>query len=149
MKRRTFIKGIAAGSGLLLASTATFTSISRADDDEPVHHLENRANPSTLEKKHVPAIEAPSTARKGEWFNVKVRVGYLIEHPSQENHWIENIELRVDRWKLAETEYEIGGLSAPWAEFKIRLNKDAVLKARAECNLHGTWESDPVQIRVT
>ena len=148
MERRTFIKGIAAGSGLLLASTASFTSIARADN-EPIHHIENRKNPSTLEKKHVPALEAPSAVKKGEWFTVKIKVGYLIEHPSAENHWIENIELRVDQWKLAEIEYEVGGLTAPCAEFKIRLNHDAVLKARAECNLHGTWESDPVQIKVS
>ncbi len=148
MERRTFIKGIAAGSGLLLASTSTLTSIARADDDI-IHHLENRANPSTLEKKHVPAIEAPTAVKKGEWFVVKIKVGYLIEHPSAENHWIENIELRVDHWKLAETEYEVGALSAPYAEFKIRLEQDAALKARAECNIHGTWECDPVQIKVT
>jgi superoxide reductase len=147
MERRTFIKGIAAGSGLLIASS-TLPSVIQADDDI-IHRLENRANPSTLEKKHVPALEAPSAVKKGEWFTVKVKVGYLIEHPSTQEHWIKEITLMVDRWKLAETEFEVGGLSAPCVQFKMRLNHDAVLKARAECNLHGTWESDSVEIKVS
>ncbi len=147
MERRTFIKGIAAGSALA-ASTGTFTSLVSADD-EIIHHLKNRNNPSVMEKKHVPAIEAPSNVKKGEWFTVKVRVGYMEEHPSTEQHWIEKIELRIDRWKLAETEFELGGFTASSAEFRIRLNREAVLKARAECNLHGEWESDPITVKVS
>lgn len=151
MERRTFIKGIAAGSGLLMASAATLTSIVQADDDDDdiIHHLEHPDNPSMLEKKHVPAVEAPSTVARGDWFTVKVRVGYLVEHPSTSGHWIKEITLMLDRQELAEMEFKIGGLTASSAEFTIRLEHDAILTARAECNLHGEWESAPVTVKVS
>ncbi len=147
MERRTFMKGVVAGSGLLIASSVSLSGIVRADDDM-VRHLENRANPSTLEKKHVPAIEAPASVTKGEWFTVKIKVGFLIEHPSAENHWIKDIKLLLDKREVADTEFEVGGVVAPYAEYRIRLEHDAVLTARAECNLHGEWESEPLKIRV-
>ncbi len=148
MKRRTFLKGLAAGSALAVASQTVLTSTASADDDDIIHHLQNRANPSTLEKKHVPAIEAPSKVQKDVWFDVKVKVGYLIEHPSKFNHWITKIELLVDNFDVAETEFETGGVCGPYATFRIKLSENAVLKARAKCNLHGEWESDPVNITV-
>lgn len=147
MERRAFIKGIAASSVLVASSTA-LTSAVYADSDI-IHHLKNRKDPSDLEKKHVPALEAPGSVKKGEWFTVKVKVGYMTEHPSTEGHWIKKITLMIDHWELAETEFEVGALTAPCAEFKIRLNHDAVLKARAECNLHGEWEGDPVTVNVS
>ncbi len=147
MERRTFMKGVAAGSGLLIASSAGFGGVVMADDDV-IRRLENRANPSTLEKKHVPTVEAPVSVTKGEWFTVKVKVGFLIEHPSAENHWIKDIKLLLDKREVADTEFEVGGVFAPYAEYTIRLEHDTVLTARAECNLHGEWESDPINIRV-
>ncbi len=148
MERRTFLKGIAAGSALAVTSATALTSVVQADDDI-IHRLVNRANPSTMEKKHVPAIEAPASVKKDVWFKVKVKVGYLIEHPSTRQHWIEEIKLMVDQFEIAQTEFEVGGFCAPYAEFTVRLSHDTILRAEAECNLHGTWESEPFHIKVT
>jgi len=145
MDRREFIKGA--------ILTAAFFSSGRAlayakPRKEGLLKLQNREDPSVLEQKHVPAIESPGQVKKGEWFDVKVKVGFMMEHPSSPDHWITSIKLLVDGQEIAKTEFPVGGVSAPSATFRIRLERTSKIEAVENCNLHGTWISDPVRVAV-
>ena len=83
-------------------------------------------------EKHVPEIELDDTT-------VKVRVG-AVTHPMDADHFIEWIALYdADGEELDRVDLEPG--QAPEALFTDIENTEQV-KARAHCNLHGTWESD-------
>ncbi|HHS48466.1 MAG TPA: Neelaredoxin, partial [Desulfurella acetivorans] len=43
-------------------------------------------------EKHVPAIDAPDTVKKGEFFSVTVTVGKDTPHPNTKEHYIGWIE---------------------------------------------------------
>lgn len=142
MKRRVFVKGLA---GLVLVGVAP---PARAEEKNYLR-LRNPRNPSLLEKKHVPGVEVPLRVQAGEWFEVRVRVGYLVEHPSTPTHWITWIALLCNGRKIAEVRFPEGGPLAPVATFRIRLKESAVLEAVENCNLHGTWISEPVKVEVS
>ncbi len=151
MNRRDFVKNALlvatlAPSGVVLG--AEYEKEGSAQQEAKLLKLRNRENPTVMEQKHVPAIEAPSRVNKGEWFDVTVRVGYMKEHPSTPGHWITWVKLLVDGREVARTEYEVGGLSWSHANFKIRLQKTSTIEAIENCNLHGTWIGDPVTIAV-
>ena len=152
MNRREFIKG-----ALL---TAAFLSSGKAlaynDEEEKsgklgeqdLLRLQNREDPSVAEQKHAPAIEAPGEVKKGGWFDVKVKVGFMREHPSNPDHWITFIKLLVNGQDAAKAEFPVGGISAPSATFRIRLQETSKIEAIENCNLHGTWMSDPFTVTV-
>ncbi len=149
MKRREFLKGavlstVLVTSGKALATDGNYSGTGK----KGLLRLENRENPTDLEKKHVPAIEVPVRMIKNEWFEVKVRVGYETVHPSTPEHWIDEITILVDGVEVAGTDFKVGGVSAPEALFKIRLNKTSTIEAIENCNLHGRWISDPVTVAI-
>ncbi len=146
MNRREFIKNTAIAGAAL--SSASFLTTDVVHADEPVHRLENPANPSTLEKKHVPLVEVPGSVKKGQWFDVKVKVGFMLPHPSTPGHWIEEIKLLVNGKEVSKIENEAGGTTSSDGCFRIRLDSPAVLESVAHCNLHGTWISKPVKVAV-
>lgn len=162
MGRRDFLKGVLGGLAFLVslkeARAYNFEEKvkeykekyipSAKKEDKKLNRLKNRENPSLLEKKHVPAIIAPKVVGSGEWFEVKVKVGFMVTHPSKPNHWITKISLLANGQKIAEVDYPVGGVAASEATFKIRLEKDTRLEAVENCNLHGTWISEPFEIRV-
>jgi len=148
MDRRAFIKGAvltaaAAASGKVLAPATAHTY-----EGAKLLRLENRDNPSAGEQKHVPGIEAPEKATKGEWFDVTVKVGFMQEHPSTPEHWITFVSLLVNGQEVAKTERLVGGVTSSSATFKIKLEESSKLEAVENCNLHGTWICDPVTINV-
>ena len=149
MERRDFIKGMLGGAALLLATRIEASGYEdKKDEKDILHRLKDPQHPTKMEKKHVPAIVAPEEVVAGEWFEVKVKVGYQITHPSTPKHWITEIKLLCDGKEVADLEYPVGGVAAPEATFKIRLERDGVLEAIEHCNLHGTWISQPVKISV-
>jgi superoxide reductase len=148
MQRRDFLKGVVFGTALLASREAQAIREYSGYDMKNFLRSDNRINPSVLEKSHVPAIDAPWKVKKDEWFEVKVRVGYMKAHPSEPKHWIDRIAILVDGMAVAETDFKIGGIFAPEALFKIRLNKTSAIKAIEHCNLHGSWTCDPVTISV-
>jgi superoxide reductase len=147
MNRREVLRAAAVATGIMISGKA-FADRKIYEDRQKANRLSNRDRPSMMEKKHVPAIEAPHAVGADEWFDVKVRVGYLAEHPSTQGHWITEIKCMVDGRDVAKTEYEEGWISASEASFRIRLKKTARLEAIEHCNLHGIWISDPVEIKV-
>lgn len=148
MNRRDFLKG-ALVTTAVLSSGKSFASEYEKKEEKEFLKLENREDPSVLEQKHVPAIEIPDLVNSSQWFDVTVKVGFMKEHPSTPSHWITMIKLLVDGREVAKTEFEVGGVSASLATFRIQLVKSSTLKAVEHCNLHGTWVSDPVRVRVT
>ncbi len=147
MKRRELIK-MAAAAGVGAVALSGFSSMqARADSDVP-RHLADPAHPTVLEQKHVPFVKAPSKVVRGKWFNVKVKVGFKLPHPSTAGHWIKDIKLLVNGKDLVELDNEVGGITSPDGYFTIRLYGPADLAAIATCNLHGSWISNPVRISV-
>ena len=149
MKRREFLKAAIFSTALLASGKAMAIEEGYSGNNKKnLLRLENKETPTALEKKHVPAIDAPGKVKKDEWFEVKVRVGYMTVHPSTPRHWIDEITVLVDGVEIARTDFKVGGVSAPEASFKIRLNKTSTIEAIENCNIHGRWISDPVTVAV-
>ncbi|NDY43213.1 superoxide reductase [Dissulfurirhabdus thermomarina] len=145
MKRREFLVGTAAA---VLAAAGAGRAGAGAPPEavEGLRRLSDPHSPSVLEQKHVPGIEAPARVKAGDWFDVKVRVGYRVTHPSAAKHWITWIALRVDGAEVGRVTYPVGGVAAPEARFRIRIDRPARLEAVEHCNLHGTWIGEPVEV---
>ena len=108
-------------------------------------------------EKHVPVIEAPDKAKKGEFFKVTVTVGKEIPHPNTTEHHIRWIGV----YFLADGEkfpYEVGrfeftshGESAegpntstiytgPEIVASLKTEKAGMIFASSYCNIHGLWQ---------
>ena len=148
MNRREFLKGAALVTAFLSTGTSLAYNGFEEAPGEGLLELRNRGNPTPMEMGHVPAIETVTQVPKDDWFDVKVRVGFMKEHPSHPEHWITFIKLMVDGTYVATTEFEVGGISSSSALFRIRIADTGLLYAVAHCNLHGTWLSDAVTVNV-
>jgi superoxide reductase len=147
MNRRNFIK-VALLTTTTLASGKALAGEYGSKSIKGLNRLTKKENPTVGEKKHVPGIESPDKVSQGNWFNVKVNVGFMMEHPSTSGHWITMIKLLVDGKEIVKTNFNVGGVSEPAATFRIRLDKTSSIEAIENCNLHGTWVSNPVEIKV-
>ncbi len=145
MKRRDFIKGAILTTTIFAAGRPPVFAKQRNED---LNKLENRENPSALEQKHVPGVDAPAKVPADKWFDVKVKVGYKKEHPSTTGHWIRLMKLLVNGEEVARHTFETGGVSPSASTFTIELAKTSKVEVIADCNLHGVWISDPVEIKV-
>lgn len=79
-------------------------------------------------EKHVPVVE-----KEGD--KIKVKVGE-IDHPMEETHYIEWIEILVDG--ISYKKFLKPG-DQPVAEFCV-LSESNEITAREYCNLHGLWK---------
>ncbi|MFO7677861.1 MAG: desulfoferrodoxin [Thermoplasmatota archaeon] len=79
-------------------------------------------------EKHVPYIEK---TEKG----ILVKVGQNQNHPMEEKHYIEWIELLTEHGSCKQF---LKPGDAPQAFFEIRAEK---ITAREYCNIHGLWKS--------
>ena len=103
-------------------------------------HLKDPSDKTTLEKKHVPHIIAPDTVKKGEVFEVTIEMGDEIDHPMEEGHFIQYVEVYADYFQLARVNFthEV----AAKATLQIKLEESCTLRAFEYCNLHGQWEAE-------
>lgn len=83
------------------------------------------------QEKHVPVIERQEN-------EITVKVG-SIDHPMEDNHYIEWIEIFVGEQKIGRKYLNPG--DDPKAEFCTSLAGDGIITARAYCNVHGLWSS--------
>lgn len=109
-------------------------------------------------EKHVPVIEAPDKAKKGEFFRVVAAIGKQIAHPNKTEHHISWIEV----YFLPEGEkfpYQIGRVeflahgasvqgpdtSSVYTHHEVALSfktdKSGVIYASSYCNIHGLWQN--------
>ncbi|MCC7570934.1 desulfoferrodoxin [Candidatus Micrarchaeota archaeon] len=93
---------------------------------QPMNLLQEKTE-DTGNEKHVPVVEKTETG-------FKVIVG-SVEHPMEENHFIEWIEVIADG--KAYRKFLKPG-EKPEAEFCIKADK---IEAREYCNVHGMWKS--------
>ncbi len=109
-------------------------------------------------EKHVPAIESPASAKKGEWITVNVTVGKEIAHPNTTEHHIRWIALyfkpQNEKFpcQLAKCDFDAHGESVQGPNTStistnstvvcaFKTDKPGVLMAVSYCNIHGLWES--------
>lgn len=90
--------------------------------------LENEKSEDVGNEKHVPVIEKTD-------FGYKIKIG-LVEHPMEESHFIEWIEINSEDGKSGKKFLNPG--DKPEADFYIKAEK---ITARAYCNVHGLWIS--------
>ena len=95
--------------------------------DEPMQKLEEKTQDSKVEK-HVPYIEKTKDG-------VIVKVGQNQDHPMEEKHYIEWIEIVAD--SIVYKKFLKPG-DKPQAKFEIKGDK---MEAREYCNIHGLWKS--------
>ena len=94
---------------------------------EPMELMKEKTEDSSVEK-HVPYIE-----KTGDGFLVKI--GQNQEHPMEEKHYIEWIQVIADG---ASYRKFLKPGDKPKAEFKIKADN---IQAREYCNIHGLWKS--------
>ncbi len=96
--------------------------------------------------RHSAFIHAADTAKKGEKFVVKVKVGEEYPHPDDFDHYIKYVQLWNSETFLAETHFPPGvlGNQAGHVEvdFYIVPQKNLKLVAMAYCTKHGLWQSE-------
>jgi len=106
-----------------------------------VQHQDGLAD---LQRMHLPAIAAPKSVRKGESFDVTIKIGRHTQHPNEPGHYIEFIELYADNTYLA-------GTSVTGGIMNVSVVLDEIysrLRAVGCCNLHGPWQGQ-AEIEVT
>ncbi len=88
-------------------------------------------------KKHQPLV-------KVDWENIVINIGREIEHPMQEAHLIENVDILqyTSAWLLRVKEIKFSAWDKPKVSFPISELKPWTYKAQAKCNLHWTWDDD-------
>jgi superoxide reductase len=109
-------------------------------------------------EKHVPVVDAPDTARKGEFFKLSVSVGKQIPHPNTTEHHIRWIEVYFQAegekfpYEIGRFEFNAHGESAqgpntstvfthPEVALSFKTDKSGTVFAGSYCNIHGLWES--------
>jgi len=109
-------------------------------------------------EKHVPVIDSPDKAKKGELIKATLTVGKEIAHTNTTEHhirWItvfflpdgEKFPLQIGRF-----EFDAHGESAagpnmstvythPEATVSFKTDKPGTILASSYCNIHGLWQS--------
>ena len=101
---------------------------------------EFRALHSSFDPKHTPALTAPESVKRGQWFTVTVTVGAGGEHPSLAEHHIRYIALYKDTAEIARV-YLHPVFSAPRVTFTVALDESGTLRALAEPTHSAAWEA--------
>jgi len=108
-------------------------------------------------EKHVPVIEAPQKAKKGELVSISVTVGKEIPHPNTTEHhigWIAVYFLPAQEkfpYQIGNFEFSAHGASTqgpntstvfthPAVTCVFKSDKPGTVLAVSYCNIHGLWE---------
>lgn len=135
MKRRDALK--------IAALAALATTYASAYDEKLIVNkqkmsIKDPANPTEAELKHSPEITLGAVDAKG-YTLVEVTIGQKgIVHPSEEKHWIYEIELFGDDKKIANVSLE-PVLSRGYLAVRINTKTLKTLRAVSKCNLHGEY----------
>jgi len=104
--------------------------------------------------RHSPFIHCEDTAKKGEKFKVKVKVGNEYSHPDDFDHYIAYVQLWDGDTLLSQATFTPGTLgnqkSQVEVDFYIIPTKNKLkLTAMAYCTKHGLWESEVKEVTVS
>ena len=94
---------------------------------EPMELLKEKTQDSAVEK-HVPYVEKTQDG-------ILVKVGQNQDHPMDEKHYIEWIQVIADNVSYRKF---LKPDDKPQAKFDIKEDK---IEAREYCNIHGLWKS--------
>ena len=139
MNRRDAIKAV--GATVLLAAVSAEAKMKEEYFNRYEMKPENPLKLTSDELKHTPLITLKEKDAKG-YTIVEITVGQAgIIHPSEQDHWIDFIELYADGALVGKSVLE-PEISRGMALFAVKLNNVAQLKAKAGCNIHGVWTSE-------
>ena len=103
--------------------------------------------------RHSPFVHCADTAKGGEPFAVKVKVGNEYAHPDDNDHYIEYVQLFDGETLLAQATFPPGTLGNlkghVEVDFHIVPTGRLRLTAMAYCTKHGLWECDTVEVDVS
>ncbi|MBN1870904.1 MAG: class II SORL domain-containing protein [Candidatus Omnitrophica bacterium] len=109
-------------------------------------------------EKHVPIIEAPDKAKKGEWIKVTATVGKEVDHPNKTEHHISWMALYFHPegekfpYEIGKADFSCHGASAQGPDtssvythhevtFSFKTDKPGIIYASSLCNIHGLWQN--------
>ncbi len=103
--------------------------------------------------RHSAFVHCESSAKKGEKFKVKVKVGDEYAHPDDFDHYIAYVQLWNGETFLAEATFTAGAMGNQAGnvevDFYIVPQKKLKLTAMAYCTKHGLWQSEEVVVEVS
>lgn len=103
--------------------------------------------------RHSPFIHCEDSAKKGQKFKVKVKVGNEYAHPDDFDHYIAYVQLWNKDTLLAEATFTPGTLGNKKeqveVDFYIVPTSNLKLTAMAYCTKHGLWESEVKEVSVS
>ncbi len=109
-------------------------------------------------EKHVPVIEAPTEAKKGEFIKVTATIGKEVEHPNKTEHHISWIALYFHPqgekfpYEIGRADFSAHGASAQGPDtssvythhevsLSFKTDKPGTIFASSYCNIHGLWQN--------
>ena len=102
--------------------------------------------------RHSPFIHCEDSAKKGQKFKVKVKVGNEYAHPDDFDHYISYVQLWNKETLLGEATFTPGTLGNQKdqveVDFYIVPTSNLKLTAMAYCTKHGLWESEVKEVSV-
>jgi superoxide reductase len=103
--------------------------------------------------RHMPHVFCSDTIKKGEKFEIKVKLGEEYPHPDDADHFISVIQLWNRETLLAEARYTAGVYGNQPSHFEIDFYIVAPevsmnLSAMAVCTKHGLWQSEDKLVKV-
>jgi len=109
-------------------------------------------------EKHVPVIESPDKAKKGEPVKITVTVGKEILHPNTTEHhirWIavyfladaEKFPCEIGKFEFSSHGESVQGpntstiYTQPEITCSFKSDKQGTIFANSYCNIHGIWQN--------
>jgi superoxide reductase len=119
-----------------------------------ISHVEKEQKKDYIDR-HSPFVHCAPNAKRGERFEVTVKVGNEYPHPDDSDHHIRSIQLYDSQTLLAEASFPAGTLGGDGVKGNAEVTFNIVpttsklaLSAMSYCTKHGLWESDPVAVTV-
>ena len=144
MKRREIIRNTAILAGAAASAGTVFAAESKGSSARLGESIIPPAKEMGKEK-HVPIIDAPSSATAGKPFNVTITVGKTVPHPNTVEHHIKWIQLYAQedgsQYAAEVAKFDFGAtLASPTVTVPVMLKKNSTLYALEHCNIHGIWD---------
>jgi len=118
---------------------------------EDISQIDREAKKDYIDR-HSPFVHCEANAKKGEKFNVKIKVGEEYAHPDDFDHYIAYIQLWNGEFMLGSVNFAPGTLGNQAGQvevdFKVVPQKKMKLTAMSFCTKHGLWQSDEVVVEV-
>ena len=109
-------------------------------------------------EKHVPVIEVPDKAKRGEFIKVTATIGKEVAHPNKTEHHIRWIALYFKPegsnfpYEIGKTDFSAHGASVEGPDtsgvythhetsVSFKTDKPGTIFAASLCNIHGLWQN--------